>query len=1391
MGNWRLATKHEASSQWGIGGWQRSIKPAANGELAAGFPPKLNLRQPNNMKLQPIPIKRALNQAYRKEKALRAEIEAFKANLRALLGHINTEESEENAKNHLRDFLNDTWYKDKHLIATKGRADMVIHTEHKAGSPVGVLFEVKRPRGKTDPRAADMISLERPNAKALHELILYYFRERSEHRNTDLKYLAVTDIYQWFVFDAADFSRLFYQNRRLRKDFEDWRDGRKTQSTTDFFYQEIARPFVESLEEELPCTAFDLRDYEKPLLNNDPKDDGKLIPLFKVLSPTHLLRLPFANDSNSLNKDFYRELLHLIGLEESKENNKKVIQRKPAGQRHPGALLENAIAMLEGEGRLGKVPRLSSYGGNKEEQLFNIALELAITWVNRILFLKLLEAQLLKYHQGDPAYRFLNSRFITDFDELHELFFDVLARQPSGRPDFVKEKFRRVPYLNSSLFEISELEDAAIRINSLKDRFTLPLMANTVLRDAQGKRRSGELKVLDYLFSFLDAYDFSSEGAEAIQEENKTLINASVLGLIFEKINGYRDGAFFTPGFITMYMCREALRRAVVQKFRESPHFAGFDGDNFGGLANYLSRIFEPEELKEANRLVNGLKVCDPAVGSGHFLVSSLNELIAIKSELGILVDRDGKRLPVRVEVENDELMASWRHNDELFEYRPGLRESQLVQETLFHEKQTLIENCLFGVDINSNSVKICRLRLWIELLKNAYYKVGSGKSEVGSLPGRGTRTGEGAEGLPERECNEWAGGMDPASPVCYADAPELREEYRLPTSHFRLPTSGLETLPNIDINIRQGNSLVSRFALDASLSKALKSIKYDISAYRGFVHDYHRATDKEEKRGLQHLIDSIKNDFRTEIGSNDPRLRRLQRLSEQLYQKYQAGQLFEQKLDAAQKKDRDKLEQQINKLAAEVEEIKNAAVYRDAFEWRFEFPEVLDAEGNFVGFDVVVGNPPYIRQEELSEIKPYLQQHYGTYAGTADLLVFFIEKGMSILKEGGHFSFIVSNKFMRANFGKPLREWLLKHRLLEVIDFGDLPVFDEATTYPCILSLQKTQAAGEFRAANVPELVQEDFAGYLRTIAFTSLQSALSADGWTLADARTQQLLDKLKRTGIPLGEYVEGKIYYGIKTGYNEAFVIDEATKGRLIAEDPKSAEVIRPFLAGRDIKRYIPPVADKFLILFPKGWTKEHFGNLPEEQAFEKLKNTCPAIAKHLFPFAEKARQRYDKGEYWWELRACDYYGEFEKPKIFFPDISNQPNFTLDQTLKAFSANTSYFIAKSDNALLGLLNSKLLAFYYTKAFSVYRGGYLRFFTQYLEQLPIPLSNFDNSELVSKVFTILELKKDSPPADTTPLEAEIDLLVYKLYGLSWEEVKVVDPEFGMSEEAYEAAQV
>ncbi|MFY7732512.1 MAG: DUF7149 domain-containing protein, partial [Bacteroidia bacterium] len=516
------------------------------------------------MNVKELKPRKALNKAFLKVKPNRIDIEGFKTHLITLLDRTNDTESEEFHKNLVSDFLKDTYYKQNHFINTKGRNDLVIHNGQHANSTVGVIIEAKKPTNK-----AEMISTKKLNAKAFQELVLYYLRERITHKNLEVKYLVATNINEWFIFDAALFDRLFAQNKNFVKQFNDFEDGRLAGTKTDFFYKQIAEPFIDTITAEIEFTYFNLQDFQKPLRNTDKTDDNSLIALFKLLSPEHLLKLPFTNDSNSLDKRFYGELLHIIGLTETKEGSKKLIERNKAGERHPGTIIEATIIQLDSLDKLSRLEKPYQFGNTQEERLFNVALELSITWINRILFLKLLEAQLITYHKGDKSYSFLNLDKIKNYDDLNDLFFQVLARKYEERNEDVKKAFEKTPYLNSSLFAPTDIEQVTLFISNLKDDKTIPIFSQTVLKDQQGKKRTGKISTLQYFFEFLDAYDFGAEGGEEIQEDNKTLINASVLGLIFEKINGYKDGSFFTPGFITMYMCRETIRKAVVQKFNE------------------------------------------------------------------------------------------------------------------------------------------------------------------------------------------------------------------------------------------------------------------------------------------------------------------------------------------------------------------------------------------------------------------------------------------------------------------------------------------------------------------------------------------------------------------------------------------------------------------------------------------------------------------------------------------------------------------------------------------------------------------------------------------------------------------------------------------------------
>ncbi|WP_051205547.1 class I SAM-dependent DNA methyltransferase [Salinimicrobium xinjiangense] len=1259
--------------------------------------------------------RKALNKAFLKVKPNRSQIEQFKTNLIQLLDRTNETESEEFHKNLVTDFLKKTWYEPNHFINTKGRTDLVIHNGNKAKTSVGVIIEAKKPTNR-----AEMLSREKINCKAFQELVLYYLRERITHKNLEVKYVVATNINEWFIFDANFFEKAFAQNKKLVAQFTDFEAGRLAGKTTDFFYKEIAEPFIAEMQQEVEFTYFDIRNYEKPLRNNNPKDDNKLIALFKLLSPEHLLKLPFLNDSNSLDKRFYGELLHIIGLTETKQGGKKIIERQKAGQRNTGSFLENAIIQLDSMDKIGRLEQPSQFGETHEERLFSVGLELSITWLNRILFLKLLEAQLLTYHKGDKSYEFLSLDRIHNYDDLNSLFFQVLARQYSERNEDVKALFEKVPYLNSSLFEPTDIEHATLFISNLRDDKTLPIYSATVLKDKKGKKRSGELNALEYLFGFLNAYDFSSEGGETIQEDNKTLINASVLGLIFEKINGYKDGSFFTPGFITMYMCRETIRKAVVQKFNET---APSSSPNGGELVRFetLDDVYDQIDdhrmftRQQANDIINSLKICDPAVGSGHFLVSALNEMIAIKNDLNILQDRHGRRLKeYQVEVVNDELIVT-DEDGELFEYNPSGKESQRVQEALFHEKQNIIENCLFGVDINPNSVKICRLRLWIELLKSAYYK-----NETSSPLGGGR---EGA-------------GAHPA----------------------------LETLPNIDINIKCGNSLISRFDLNADLSKALKDSKWNIDSYRVAVDTYRNAHNKEQKREMEKIIHDIKNDFRSEISTNDPKVKRLEKVKGEIFLMANQTQLFEQskKEKAAWNKKLDKLSKESKKLEAQIQEIKDNKIYENAFEWRFEFPEVLDDNGDYVGFDVVIGNPPYVSHDKI-DFRQYLNGNYQSFEAFADLYCYFFELGLAILTGKGLLNFITSNSFLKAEYGKPLRDLFnSKGQFIELLNIEDAQIFEDAVVNTVIAHFSKGQRKLNSKIVNQKYDLQENFSDFVSKNFFNYTFDDFNTKSWNLAKPEYIALGKKMASQGKTL-EQLETKIRLGLATGSNKAFVIDRSKAEELISQDPKNLEIIKPVLGGRDISRY--------------GYDQQNFIILTKNGV--NVEKDYPIIYKYLNSFGEGFKNRGAKGQHWTNLRACSFFEDFKLPKLIWIELSDTNKFAIC-TDEIYLLNSAYFLLPPDDLeitfLAGLLNSKLIKFYLKLTANTSGMGTARWINIYVKEFPIARNNASESDITALVKQIEDNKKENPAADTSSLEAEIDRLVYQLYDLTDEEIQIIE---------------
>jgi hypothetical protein len=437
-----------------------------------------------------------------------------------------------------------------------------------------------------------------------------------------------------------------------------------------------------------------------------------------------------------------------------------------------------------------------------------------------------------------------------------------------------------------------------------------------------------------------------------------------------------------------------------------------------------------------------------------------------------------------------------------------------------------------------------------------------------------------------------------------------------------------------------------------------------------------------------------------------------------------------------------------------------------------------------------VIGNPPYVRQEELAGLKDYFQSHYKTFQPTADLYVSFIEKGCSLIKSSGLFSMIVSNKWLRAAYGRPLREFLSNDiRLLRAVDLAGLPVFARATVRTVVLVASPVRNESKtFRYLAPPPLSEfraihcgNDLERIFEQRAVSIPLAGLALDGWSFSGEDALRIASRMRDHGIPLNRYIEDKPYFGVKTGFNKAFVLDRTTRHRLITEDPKSAEIIKPLLAGRDVRRYSIAFKERYLI-----WT---YIGVPIDR--------YPAIFTHLKQFQTQLAKRWDKGNFWWELRACDYYGKFEKPKIIYPDISTSCRFALDRD-GFFGSNTTYLIPSSSLYLLGILNSRLSQFYFSEMCAGLEGGgttYLRFFGQYLQGMPICPINFSDpsdkarhDRMVSLVEQMLELHKRLYDARTTAADRElyqrqidatdraIDRLVYDLYGLTDEEIRIVE---------------
>ncbi|MGL2505575.1 DUF7149 domain-containing protein [Helicobacter pylori] len=1227
------------------------------------------------------------------------QLKAFETAFNAFL-ETNPQENENHHNDAFNDLLKGIF---KYKVKPTKKIDSAILNEN---NKVEVIIEFKALKNPNE-----FIKKGDLNVKAFHESLLYYLIERKEGNN-NLKRLILGTIKELYIIDANEFE-VFNKDKEIQKAFKNCHDRKGNDTSTEAFYDACQKRLNE-LDHSLKYHHISLK-----------KENLALI--YQALSPNFLLKIPKYSDANTLNKDFYEELLYILGLEEQNDKGKILIK--------PSRTQNSLSDALKG-----------SYNNLDNEEV----MALLIAWNNRILFLRLLESLLISFKHFEKP--FLTTENFETFNDLNDLFFEVLAKKNSERLKEIKEDkiLEKIPYLNSSLFDQTPLELKGHEIKLL-DNKKLEIYKNSVLKKDNPKQEP--LPLLKYLFEFLRLYKFTTTPKDIKDNTNTSesrLINPSVLGLVFEKLNGYKEGSFYTPSFITSYMCKESITPIVLDKFNQTYNI---ECENLTELRNYFKDNYSYKEGKRKEYLntLLTLRVCDPAVGSGHFLVSALNEMVWIAYKLGLIASLYRHEL----KLENDEIIIH-TPEDKVFKYTIPHSENDphhQIQKELFELKKDIIENCLFGVDINPNSCEITKLRLWIELLKYSYYIFEKGKN-----------------------------------------------------------TNNLETLPNIDINIKCANSLISRFNLNDDLKK-IPNIKQKIQEYKDLVAQYKDPNPLYplNKQDLINKIQDLKNTFSLTL--KDPKTKaELEKAIEKHIKKYNFFALDDKslldglnyfipnlfgtlKLSPKEEEEAFASYGRIRALRKKLDDALSGREYQNAFEWRFEFPEVLDDEGDFLGFDCIIGNPPYIRQEHIKDLKPLLQKQYQDfYNSSSDIYTYFFALAYHLLKEKGFSAFITSNKYARAKYGAKLRELLLKKTtLVSYMELNALKVFESAAVDTSIIHFIK-QAPLKESVFNYYEPTPNDKDDLKNTPSFLMKQNALSTESFIFANTTLLDLRGKMENSGTPLKDWGI-QIYRGILTGANEAFIIptekrdeilkncDDAQKDEKgMSERERTIELIKPILRGKDIKRYSYEWADLWVINTHNGYTSNLKSKIPPIDIAK-----YPATKAHLDAHWDIIATRCDQGDTPYNLRNCTYLEDFEKEKIVYSEIVQEPRFYLDNgecELGFFYAEATSFILTGEHLryLLGMLHSKLITFAF-KTF--YAGGGLgesgyRYKKAFIERLPIPQITHKNQELADKITDcakqILALKEKDPKANTQGLEKEIDALVYQLYNLTDEEIKIIE---------------
>ncbi|EPV4112330.1 DUF7149 domain-containing protein [Campylobacter coli] len=1240
------------------------------------------------------------NPYYRKKQIMQNEFDIFNKALMQYLERLESSQSENEdylVANALSPFLTMLNFKTHIKTKQKGKSEIDLSiSKDEFSKDLEVLIEAKKPNSK------EFITHTKVNSKALHETILYYFRNREY--SFSLKFIIITDFYKFYIFKISEFEELFYKNPSFKKLFEEFCNPNSLfKGNTEEFYKEVAK-LIENSKENLKGFLIDLT-----FLKDKQKSNFKnLASIYKTFHRDFLLNEFNPNDANSLNNAFYKELLYILGLCESKQNSKLIIAKSEESKEEQGTFYTAINSKLK-------------------EENFETILKLLILWLNRILFLKLIESNLVRFND-DKNLKFLNFKKIPDFDKLSELFFEVLAKEKSTRK---KSEFAYLPYLNSSLFEKQSIENT-LEISSLSNDLKLFYYKNTVLKDDKCKAKKGQVGLLEYLFEFLDSFDFGSDDEQSEILSQKELISSSVLGNVFEKLNGYKEGSFYTPSFITSYMCKESITKVVLDKFN-----AQFDLDVKN--INELRKSLRKEDKKAQKELLNSIKICDPAVGSGHFLVSALNVMLSIYDELNLFDEE------FYLEVQNDEILIT-NHKGEFIEYkRPKTPKDKahLIQQELFHTKKDIIENNLFGVDINPNSCEITKLRLWIELLKHSFYQ-------------------------------------------SFDD-----ENYH-----------DLKTLPNIDINIKCGNSLVSYFETGKSLSH-YPNIKERMGKYKRIVKDYKEGfyTDKSHiNQEIKNLKISFKNfcfadKFKKEMkGFNDKCEKYSKKYGNFLAINDENLKFFVSANLTLFDFDEKEATKEFANLKKEYDNIFNLES-NHPFEWRFEFPEILDDDGNFKGFDLIIGNPPYIKEAENKELFTNTKK-LRTYQGKMDIWYHFVGRGFDILKNNGYLAFIATNNWVTNSGAKKLRNIVLEEsQILSLVDFSSFMVFDSASIQTMIMSFQKTKPPKnyEFHFAKITTQtpIYEDALSLLKNektqnneilkINLTPKKFIDKTLNFTKSDY--EELFNKIQKYGkfyLEEREVAQGIVYpqeninkksleilgNNFYLGQGIQKLTNEEVENLNLLKNEKI--LLKPIFESDNIQKYFVKRYNYFWVIYTNSSFKnpnsmDDYPNLKKH--LDKFQNVITSDNKPYGLHRARDEKFFTGSPRIVALRKC--VGE---PKFSYVDFDCYVSATF-YVIKTQRINVKYLTA--------ILNSKLVAFW-LKHKGKMQGNNYQIDKEPLLNIPIVDTNSKNKkladELINLVDEILKAKEQDKNANTQELENKINSLVYKLYNLTEDEIKIIE---------------